>query len=185
LRQLPGIPAAMAVSHISLGSTTPLPHVVEQSISADASHDAGQQPSPVMHIVMTALAQIAVQVPARSNESVVHATLSSQDVGHAPGLPAAMAVSQVSCASTTPLPHESDPPPAPALPLLLLVVLLPPAPFDEPSLHADMRTKTPVNAPAQYKRTFEFFLVTIMTSSSAALNPLLARVCFSERWSTA
>lgn len=50
----------------------------------------------------------AWQVPAETSESAVHELLSSQAVGHAPAMPVAIAESQVSPGSMTPLPHDAE-----------------------------------------------------------------------------
>src|SRR5262252_6141425 len=44
--QAPGAPAAIMVSQVSPGSTTPSPHFDEQSGSSAGVASAGQQPSP-------------------------------------------------------------------------------------------------------------------------------------------
>src|SRR6185436_12650539 len=49
----------------------------------------------------------AWQVPALMSASLVHDTPSSHEAGHLP-VPFAMPVSQVSPASTTPLPHDAE-----------------------------------------------------------------------------
>jgi hypothetical protein len=98
------MPAAIAVSHVSEPVTFPSPQPA-QSLSFDGFAPTGQQPSLFAGVVIGVFVHAAVHVPAFASESVVHASPSSQLVGHAPGLPAAIAVSQVSPASTTPLSH--------------------------------------------------------------------------------
>ncbi len=92
-------PLEMAVSHFSGGSTTPLPQLAEQSESFSALQAEGQQPSPEPHAVIGAWLH-AVEQPEPTRVSSVHATPSSQDVGHVP--------SQVSGGSTTPLPQLGE-----------------------------------------------------------------------------
>jgi hypothetical protein len=101
----PGMPAAMPVSHASVPERTPSPHVAVQSLSVAMVAPAGQQPSPFIGIVIGVNAHVAVHVPPFMSESDVHAIMSLHAVGHAPGMPAAIAVSQVSPASTIPLLH--------------------------------------------------------------------------------
>ena len=104
--QAPAEPAAIPVSHVSPGSTTPLPQVDVQSSSVVASAPAGQQPSPSAGAVIGALSHCTEQsVPLRTSE--VQASPSSQPVGHAPASPAAMSGSHSSPSSSTPLPHSS------------------------------------------------------------------------------
>jgi len=140
-------------------------------------HVEGQQPSPAWHIVVMVFVHLAVHFPSFSSVSLVHATLSLQDAGHAPGLPAAIAVSQVSCGSTTPLPHALEPPvpPEPALPPAPAApVPVPPVPGGDPSLHADMATKIPVNAPSAHHIGLKLFLA-VMESPCAARQTNLAQ----------
>ena len=66
----------------------------------------GQHPSPLAHAVMGALAHAAVQVPPLESVAEVHVMVAEHVVGHAPATPVEMAVSQVSPASTTPLPQR-------------------------------------------------------------------------------
>jgi hypothetical protein len=47
----PGLPAGIAVSHVSGASTEPLPQVDEQSVSEFALQPGGQQPSPELQPV--------------------------------------------------------------------------------------------------------------------------------------
>src|SRR4029077_1708827 len=75
--QAPGEPTAMAMSQISLGSTTPLPHVGEQSGSSALVAPAGQQSSPAAAAVISSCAQAAVQ-PLPVATSRVQATPSLQ-----------------------------------------------------------------------------------------------------------
>ncbi len=103
--QAPG-PDEIAVSHVSGGSTTPLPQVAEHSASFNALQPGGQQPSPVAHAVIGALLHAAAH-PEPTSLSRVHAIPSLQPEGQAPG-PDEIAVSQVSGGSTTPLPHEAE-----------------------------------------------------------------------------
>ena len=65
-------PAGIAVSHVSPGSTTPLPQVAEQLLSLADVHPGGQQPSPFMQAVIGVFMQAAVHVPPFANVSVVH-----------------------------------------------------------------------------------------------------------------
>ena len=90
-------------SQVSPTSTLPSPQVVEQSLSLLTSQAAGQQPSSLAHETMTVLEQAALQVAALPvMASRVHTFESSQSVGQVDG------GSQVSPASTTPLPHEAE-----------------------------------------------------------------------------
>lgn len=89
-------------SQVSDPSTTPLPHVGEQSSSLSASQPAGQQPSPSMQLVISVKVHAAVHSSADPvSSSIVQATPSSQLVGQFP--------SQVSGAWTTPSPHVGPP----------------------------------------------------------------------------
>jgi len=88
-------------SQVSDGSTMPLPHVEEQSLSFAAVHPLGQHPSPLAHAVRGVLVhwkEHASTVPVEP--SVVQAFPSSQEVGQLP--------SQVSPASTVPLPQVAE-----------------------------------------------------------------------------
>lgn len=69
-------------------------------------HPAGQHPSPLAHAVTGALAHVAVQVPPLVSVAEEHVPEGVHVVGHAPVIPAAIAVSQVSPASTAPLPQR-------------------------------------------------------------------------------
>src|SRR5262245_24482193 len=71
-------------SHCSPDSTTPLPHTGAQSLSLLAFAPLGQQPSLLAGVVIGACVQRAVQADPTS-VSVVHASPSSQLVGHASG----------------------------------------------------------------------------------------------------
>ena len=99
----------IAVSQSSPDSTTPLPHTGWQSGSLLALPAGGQQPSAGPTAVIGVCEQVALQVPAESSVSVVHELLSLQSaiVGHLPA-PLVMPVSQVSPASTTPLPQVEE-----------------------------------------------------------------------------
>src|SRR5438874_1048878 len=103
--QLPGCGGGMPTSHVSPVSRTPSPQADRQSGSRALEAPAGQQPSPAMGAVIAVRKQMAEQVSADNScataqgPSALHASL----VGHAPGVPAAMAVSQVSPGSTRPL----------------------------------------------------------------------------------
>jgi hypothetical protein len=85
-------------SHVSPGSTTPLPHTGAQSLSVVALHPVvGQQPSPFTHLVCVPVSTHAARhVPPFDSARSVHATC-GHEVGQLP--------SQSSPASTTPLPH--------------------------------------------------------------------------------
>ncbi len=98
-------PEVIAVSHISPGSRWPSPQLAAQSLSLPELAPGGQQPSPLTGVVIGTFVHRAVHAsPIRV--SVVHASPSSQLVGHAPGWPLAIAVSQVSPGSSVPLPHR-------------------------------------------------------------------------------
>jgi hypothetical protein len=105
--QLTGQFPAMAVSHVSPLSTTPLPQTAAQFTSLFALHPAGQQPSLVeLHAVMGVLVQVTLHAaldPLR--ESVVHALPSS----HVMAVQScrAGAASHVSRPSSTPLPQAA------------------------------------------------------------------------------
>jgi len=111
-RQAPpaGQAAGQAPSQLSTGaSTTPLPHSGAQSASRRKLPPGGQQPSPARKVVTGRDRQAAAQVPAPTSRSCVQGFASAQVVGHAPGRPGAMAVSQVSFgASTTPSPQVEE-----------------------------------------------------------------------------
>src|SRR6266571_854206 len=94
-------------SQVSPCSTTPLPQTRAQSLSVSLFAPGGQQPSPSWVLVIGSWLQVALHVPAERTESVVQASASLQSsaVGHAPGWPAGMRVSQVSGGVTTPSPH--------------------------------------------------------------------------------
>src|SRR5262245_38669037 len=85
----------------------PSPQPSEQSLSEAWLAPAGQQPSPAAGWVISVCAHAAVQLPPFCSVSAVQATPSSQAVGQAPVWPAAIAVSQVSPVSTTPLPQPA------------------------------------------------------------------------------
>src|SRR5450432_2152838 len=117
--QAPGAPGAMPRSQSSPGSTVPSPQVGEQSRSVERVAPAGQHPSYAFAFgvgtVISSWAQTRVQSDP-FDVSCVHATPSSQSAGgQAPGSARAMAVSQVSPGSTTPLPQRGlEAPPASA-----------------------------------------------------------------------
>jgi hypothetical protein len=96
-------------SQVSRGSTKLFPHVDEQSLSIEKLQPLGQQPSPPIHALTSSFTHCALQA-ADDPSSVlrVHAMPSSQIVGHAPGMPAAIMRSQVSPVSITPLPQFPD-----------------------------------------------------------------------------
>jgi hypothetical protein len=100
----PASPSGIAVSHASRASTVPFPQVGEQSASVVESQSEGQQPSPSTHALTRLALQLAEHAEPTSR-SVVHAIPSSHSLGHAPGSPARMAVSQVSMAPTEPSPQ--------------------------------------------------------------------------------
>src|SRR5688500_10509778 len=85
------VPLGIAVSQSSGVSTTPLPHLGEQSRSLIALHEPGQQPSPWAHVVI-AVALHAAEQPEPTRRSNVHDMPSLHDVGQAPG-PLVIAVS--------------------------------------------------------------------------------------------
>jgi hypothetical protein len=95
-------PLVIAVSHVSPVSTVPLPHEAEQSGSVPGVAPVGQQPSAVPAAIGVCVHAAVHSLPV--SESVVQTMPSSHDAGHAPA-PLAIAVSQVSPVSTTPLPH--------------------------------------------------------------------------------
>src|SRR5262245_3367911 len=82
-------------SHCSPVSITPLPHIGGQSLSLFAFAPAGQQPSPLVGIVIGVNTHAAVHVPPFASRSVVHTIMSLQLVGQWPG-PDGNAMSQVS-----------------------------------------------------------------------------------------
>src|SRR5262249_42674466 len=98
-------PLGIAVSHSSPDSSAPLPQIGWQSGSVFALPAGGQQLSLGPTAVIGVCEQAALQVPPESSVSVVHESLSLQSAvtGHRP-VPVVIAVSQVSPASTTPLP---------------------------------------------------------------------------------
>jgi len=89
-------------SHVSPGSTTPLPQSAEQSLSLSESQPGAQQPSSFTHVVMAVDWQTASHIAALPiRASVVQALLSSHMVGQSP--------SQVSPASRVPFPQVAGP----------------------------------------------------------------------------
>jgi hypothetical protein len=87
-------------SQVSPGSTTPLPHKAEQSVSVASSQPSGQQPSPPVQAVTGSCVHRAEHVAALPvMRSSVQGSVSPQDVGQLEG------GSQVSPASIVPLPH--------------------------------------------------------------------------------
>jgi hypothetical protein len=93
-------------SQSSPGSRMVLPQTGSQSSSSAAEQPSPQQPSPFTHSASGAVTQAAAQsVP--SSRTVVQEAPASQLVGQAPGWPAAMAVSQASAPSMTPLPQRA------------------------------------------------------------------------------
>ena len=99
-------------SQVSPSSTTPLSQVGEQSRSVLALHPAGQQRSPATQVVMAVWLQTTLQVALLPVIwSTVQESPSSQ-LGQVDG------GSQVSPASTTPLPQVTAPPlpPVPGTP---------------------------------------------------------------------
>jgi len=86
-------------SQVSPASTTLLPQKPPQSLSVAEVQPEGQQPSPLLHMVMGSKVQAALHIIALPvRVSVVQALPSLHTVGQ-------LAPSQVSPASTTPLPH--------------------------------------------------------------------------------
>jgi hypothetical protein len=103
------LPSSQLVGHEAIGSqvspasTTSLPQLAEQSVSAAASQPGGQQPSPGEHAVMAVLLHATLQLAALPVIwSWVQALPSSQLAGHV------VAGSQVSPASTMPLPQLAE-----------------------------------------------------------------------------
>jgi hypothetical protein len=89
-------------SHVSPVSTTPLPHVGEQSASEFALQPGAQQPSPLAHSDIGWNVHAALQLSAApTRTSIVHDAPSVHAVGHD-------APSQISPASTTPLPQVGE-----------------------------------------------------------------------------
>jgi len=98
-------PAVMVLSQVSPLSTTPLPQTGEQSASLLALQPGAQHPSPPRQLVMGRLEQMAVhRVALPTSVSMVQASLSLHEVGHAP-VPEERALSQVSPASKMALPQ--------------------------------------------------------------------------------
>jgi hypothetical protein len=88
-------------SQVSPGSTAPLPHVGEQSLSVLRLHPVGQQPSAFRHWVMDWCEQARLQLAALPVEvSMVHEFPSLHDAGQLP--------SQVSPISTAMLPQVGE-----------------------------------------------------------------------------
>src|SRR5689334_15279247 len=104
-------PLAMPVSQVSPGSTCLLPQEAEQSGSSSAVQPAGQQPSfwAARQAVTGLTTQRAEQSSLRPSRrrAMQPPGSSGQAVGQAPSLPAAMALSQASPASTTELPQRA------------------------------------------------------------------------------
>jgi hypothetical protein len=101
----PGMPAVMARSQRSPGSTTPSPQTAGQSLSSAASQPGGQQPSPGAHAPIGRVTQRALHAAAvPSSSTTVQAPSDGQAVGQlAPGV---VPSSQLSLGpSTTPFPH--------------------------------------------------------------------------------
>jgi hypothetical protein len=89
-------------SQVSPAEITPSPHLGEQSLSLPMLQPAGQQPSSFAQAVIGSWVQATLQVAAVPvMMSLVHATPSSQLVGHVLGR------SQVSGNVTTPSPHAT------------------------------------------------------------------------------
>jgi hypothetical protein len=101
-------PEVMPMSQSSPLSTAPLPQLTEQSLSLLLVQPDGQQPSPSLHCWICVFLHWALQLPGLSRSSWVQLSLSSQEVGHAPGLPATMPLSQASPASSAPLPQLAE-----------------------------------------------------------------------------
>jgi hypothetical protein len=103
-------PSAIATSQVSSTSTLPLPQVISggQSPSLAEVAPAGQHPSstPSRAGAMTQCTEHGSVAASWTRSSTVHALASSHEVGHAPALPAAMAVSQRSPWSSTPSPQR-------------------------------------------------------------------------------
>jgi hypothetical protein len=97
--QAPLEPALAAMSHVSPGSTWPLPQTEGQSLSTakEAPDTAGQHPSLLTNAVMVVVWQCASQLPAPTSDTVWHAFADgTQLCGQAPAWPCAMPVSQSS-----------------------------------------------------------------------------------------
>src|SRR5262245_57925245 len=98
----------MPTSHNSpaTSSTMPLPHAFAQSSSAALVAPGGQQPSLSLPDCMTIgeRTHTAAQVPADISVPIAQAVpeVQSDAPGQVPGMPRAIAVSQVSPGSTTP-----------------------------------------------------------------------------------
>ena len=113
-------------SQVSPDSMMPLPHAAEQLLSLALVQPLGQQPSPLVQVVMLVWLQATLQLAALPViVSVVHGLLSLQLAGHVPG------GSQVSPDSTTPLPQLG-------LQLLSLLALQPEGQQPSPPTHAVM-----------------------------------------------
>jgi hypothetical protein len=92
-------------SQVSPVSTTPSPHVIEQSLSESESQAAGQHPSSSTQVSTIETAQVAEQASALPwSVAMEHADALVHSVGHAPS-PVAMAASQASLEDTTPSPQ--------------------------------------------------------------------------------
>jgi hypothetical protein len=79
--------------------------VIAQSESLPLVQPVGQQPSPPVQATGVTVHARVHSVPV--NTSFVHAFPSLHVVGQAPGIPAAIDVSQVSPVSTRPFPHTA------------------------------------------------------------------------------
>ena len=121
--QAPGMPGGIAVSQVSPWSTTPLPHVGEQSLSGSGRRGwrrpgSSRRPASTSSISLVAAASRCSRCRrgCRACRRCGRRTTS----GQAPGSPGAIAVSQVSPGSTRPLPQRG------------LVVGMPPSSFPVP-----------------------------------------------------
>src|SRR2546423_1776081 len=105
--QAPGLPAGMALSQASSGSTTPLPQTPRQSASLGWLQPAGQQQSPARQAVRVWASPRAVQSLASPvRVYCLHALGGGQEVGQEPMAGGAMPGSHDSLGpSTTPLPQ--------------------------------------------------------------------------------
>jgi hypothetical protein len=88
----------------------PLPHEGAQSTSTVKLAPFGQQPSPARGAVMGSSTHAAAQVPALTRRASVQGLALVHRVGHAPGRPAGIAVSQTSprVGSRVPLPQVGE-----------------------------------------------------------------------------
>src|SRR5690554_1605845 len=107
---LRGCPFSRPSSQISPSSSSPLPHVSIQSLSVLGSAPRGQQPSSSIGSVIDVSNPHSASHVSPNSFPGVQAFRGGHSVGHAPGSPAGMPVSQASSSSSVPYPQKRSPP---------------------------------------------------------------------------